>query len=102
MVVDQWYLWTGGGRRPRRDKKLFGYEPELCHLEHSQILNVYNKRNPQKVVWSGTIDIKQMERGDEVLAYGHWVGAVQIGVDRDMWARWFFGGFPATLNIAPH
>jgi len=69
-------------------------------LKDGDELTIYDKADPAKVVWSGTIRLRQhpLFTGS---ARGLWIHADQEGVDREQWAEWFFKEYPATLRPAP-
>jgi hypothetical protein len=69
-------------------------------LKDGDQLTIFDKANPDKVVWRGTIAygpfsiLRQGKRGN-------WIQYDQLGVDRETWARWFMEGNPAVLMAAP-
>lgn len=63
-------------------------------------LTIYSPDNPQQVVWSGTISLRQHPQFTEH-ASGLWIHADQDGVARDTWAKYFFEEYPAKLVPAP-
>ena len=65
-------------------------------LEDGDILVVYSKEDPAQVIWTGTIKLKVYEVFAES-AFGMWIHTDQKGVDREIWTRWFFEEYPATL-----
>lgn len=69
-------------------------------LSDGDQLTIFDKADPTKVVWSGKIQLKQHGLFTEH-ASGMWIHADQVGIKRDVWAKWFFGGNPATLAPAP-
>ncbi|MBR9683493.1 hypothetical protein GOV03_03045 [Candidatus Woesearchaeota archaeon] len=58
-------------------------------------LTIYDSDNKDEV-WSGVINLKHHPLFTED-AFGLWIHADQIGIDRETWAEYFFEGYPATL-----
>ena len=58
-------------------------------------LTIYHPGN-NKEVWSGVIDLKQHDLFSEH-ASGMWIHADQKGIERDVWAEYFFKEYPAKL-----
>jgi hypothetical protein len=75
----------------------WSYEGLHC-LENGDSLTIYSKDNPNWIHWSGTIKLKNHPLFTEH-ASGLWIHADQTGMEREVWAKWFFEGFPATLVI---
>lgn len=65
-------------------------------LEDGDRLTIYSKDNPNEIVWSGVVKLRQYPFFTED-ASGFWIHADQDGVDRETWAQWFFEEHPATL-----
>ena len=59
-------------------------------------LRIFSKEDPREVVWSGKISLQQFPLFTEN-AYGFWIHADQVGIDRPTWSRWFFEQNPAEL-----
>lgn len=68
-------------------------------LKNGDHLTIHSKDNPNQVVWSGNIRLRQYSLFTEH-ASGLWIHADQEGVDRETWARWFLEEYPATLVVA--
>lgn len=68
-------------------------------LKDGDQLTIYSKDDPNKIVWSGTIKLRQYPLFTED-AFGMWIHADQEGVDRKTWAKWFFEEYPAKLIVA--
>ena len=65
-------------------------------LKDGDHLTIYAK-DGSEVVWEGEIKLKEHDLFTED-AFGLWIHADQEGVDRDVWARWFFDHLPAELR----
>lgn len=65
-------------------------------LEDGDCLIIYDKENQNTIIWEGLIRLKQFEAFTES-AYGLWIHADQEGIDREVWAKWFFDQHPACL-----
>ncbi len=63
-------------------------------------LTIYSKENPSEVVWSGIVEQKWHQPFTEATALGLWINSDQVGVEREMWAKWFLEEYPATLILA--
>jgi len=75
----------------------WSYEGLHC-LENGDSLTIYSKENPNEVVWSGVIKLKNFPLFTEH-ASGLWIHADQMGIERETWAKWFFEGNPAILVV---
>ncbi len=64
-------------------------------LKDGDQLTIYHPDNKNEV-WSGVIALKQHPLFTED-ARGLWIHADQIGIDRDVWAEYFFKEYPAKL-----
>ena len=65
-------------------------------LNDGDHLTIYSKDGIE-VVWEGDIKLKEHDLFTED-ALGLWIHADQEGVDREVWARWFFDRLPAELR----
>lgn len=65
-------------------------------LEDGDVLTIYSKEDPTKIVWTGVINLKPCPLFTED-AYGMWIHTDQDGIDRNTWARWFMEERPAKL-----
>ncbi len=77
---------------------LWSYEG-LHILDNGDHLTIYhpeNKEGVQSKVWSGVINLKPYESFTEH-ASGMWIHADQIGIERDVWAKYFLERYPAVL-----
>lgn len=71
----------------------------LYVLKDGDYLKIYSKEDAVKVVvWSGIIKLNQYQLFTEH-AFGWWIHSEQKGIDREKWAKWFFGEYPARLTI---
>lgn len=59
-------------------------------LKNGDKLEVYSRNNPEELVWSGIVDFANDCDGHRY----------QKGLDKRLWARWFFNEYPATLILA--
>lgn len=93
--------WDDGTTELRLSDSLlvssWSYEGLHC-LDNGDQLTIYSKENPEEVVWQGTIRLKQYASFTEH-AFGLWIHADQMGMEREVWAKWFFDQNPATLVI---
>jgi hypothetical protein len=64
-------------------------------LQDGDHLTIYHPGNNREV-WSGVINLKQHDLFTEY-ASGMWIHADQIGIERDVWAEYFFKEYPAKL-----
>lgn len=71
----------------------------LYILKDGDRLTIYSKDEPNKIVWSGTIKLRQYPPFTKD-AFGLRIHAEQEGADRKIWAKWFFEEYPATLIVA--
>ncbi|OGN05888.1 MAG: hypothetical protein A2750_02430 [Candidatus Yanofskybacteria bacterium RIFCSPHIGHO2_01_FULL_45_42] len=65
-------------------------------LEDNDELIIYSKEDPNQIVWSGKIELIRHPLFTES-AREMWIHTDQKGVDREIWARWFFEKYPAKL-----
>lgn len=89
--------------------KLGGHEWKLAYpdgvwsyeglhiLEDDDKMIIFDKGNPEKIVWKGTISLKQLGLFTDD-AFGMWIHSDQIGIEREVWARWFMEEYPAKLE----
>ncbi|MEX2145176.1 MAG: hypothetical protein WD712_02255 [Candidatus Spechtbacterales bacterium] len=77
---------------------IWSYEG-LHVLENDDTLIIYDKQNPDDIVWQGDISLREYDLFTEH-AFGMWIHADQRGVDRETWAMWFFEEYPAKLMKA--
>lgn len=66
-------------------------------LKTGDTLVVYDKIVPERVVWQGDIDLKQLGLFTDD-AFGMWIHADQRGVERETWATMFLREWPAELT----
>ncbi|MFA6603700.1 MAG: hypothetical protein WCT10_02540 [Patescibacteria group bacterium] len=69
-------------------------------LKDGDKLVIFDKTDPSRVLWSGTISLRQYPLFTED-ASGYWIHATQKGIDRQQWAGWFLREYPAELTPAP-
>lgn len=74
--------------------EFWGYEG-LHILQNGDHLTIYHPESNQEV-WSGVINLKQYDLFTEH-ASGMWIHADQIGIEREVWAEYFFNEYPARL-----
>jgi hypothetical protein len=67
----------------------------LYLLKNDDYLTIFD-REKTKVLWSGTIHLKHYPPFQED-AFGWRIHDDQIGVDREVWAKWFMEKHPAKL-----
>ncbi len=93
--------WDDGTTELRLSDSLlvssWSYEGLHC-LENGDHLTIYSNENPEKIVWQGTIRLKQYDSFTEH-AFNFWIHADQVGMERETWAKWFFDGNPAVLVV---
>lgn len=65
-------------------------------LDNGDKLTIFCPNSPNKVIWSGTINLKQYPIFTET-ALDFWIHADQIGIERDTWLMYFFNNYPAEL-----
>src|SRR3989344_1541964 len=65
-------------------------------LENGDRLTIFSPDNPTQVVWFGVISLRQYPPFTENV-FGYWIHADQEGVDREVWATYFFKEYPAEL-----
>ncbi len=65
-------------------------------LKDEDRLTVFSPDDPNLVVWSGTIRLRQHSLFSED-AFGFWIHADQEGVTRNIWATYFLKEYPAEL-----
>lgn len=93
--------WAFQDRRfikpPTETRSYLQYDYKGLHLlGNGDRLVIYDKKDQKNIVWDGVIDLVMHGLFTEH-AQGYWIHADQAGVDRDIWARWFFEEYPATL-----
>ncbi|MDP3640512.1 MAG: hypothetical protein Q8R53_04930 [Nanoarchaeota archaeon] len=66
-------------------------------LQDGDHLTIYHPDN-KKEAWSGVINLKRYDLFTEH-ASGMWIHADQIGIERDVWAEYFFEKYPAKLIL---
>ncbi len=82
-----------------------GYDGLHC-LEYGDYLTVFDPEDPTKIVWKGTIDYDwernrrpyplNPQYGQQEVG-GMWVHGLQVDVEPNDWATWFFKTYPAEL-----
>lgn len=81
---------------PDEEAELYLYEGTHI-LENGDYLKIFDKENPEEVVWEGEISLKQYRPFTENI-FEFWIHADENGVPRKIWARWFMDGYPAELT----
>lgn len=64
-------------------------------LQNGDQLTIYHPDNNQEI-WSGVINLKQYDLFTQT-ASGMWIHADQKGIDREVWAKYFFDQCPVKL-----
>lgn len=73
------------------------YDYEGLHfLENGDLLKIFDKENPETVIWEGEISLIRLPPFTQSV-FDFWIRADQEGVERETWARWFFEEYPAEL-----
>lgn len=85
------------GQHEREIGVLWSYEG-LHILENGDRLTIFSPDNLIEVVWSGTICLHQHPYFTEDV-FGYWIHADQEGIDREVWATYFFKEYPAELIL---
>lgn len=65
-------------------------------LQDGDWLTIHLKENPKGILWSGIIKLKVCPPFTQA-AGEMWIHSEQDNIDRELWARWFMEGYPATL-----
>lgn len=90
--------WEDGQQEQRLSDSLlverWSYDG-LIILQDGDQLTIFDPHSAERL-WQGEIKLKPHKLFSED-ASGFWIHADQIGIDRDEWAKYFFGGYPATL-----
>lgn len=94
-------MGTEGGFWAFQDEKFihsdgFWSYKGLYILENGDKLIIYDKNNPEVVVWLGIISLKKHSVFTEA-ALGMWIHSDQEGISREEWAKFFFEEYPAEL-----
>lgn len=76
-----------GEHEVRIHDELWDYEGFYA-LENGDVLTIYDKNDPSRVVWFGTI---QFDIGI------NYATATQEGIDHETWEEWFIKHYPARL-----
>ena len=66
-------------------------------LKNGDKLTIFSPDNTGQVIWSGTISLKHYPVFTES-AFGFWIHCDQKGIDREIWAKYFFDNYPAELT----
>ena len=69
-------------------------------LQNGDYVTIYHPEN-KKEIWSGKIHLKEYELFTEFVTddgFDYWIHADQLGIDRSVWAEYFFKEFPAKLK----
>jgi len=67
-------------------------------LKNDDFLTIYAK-DEKNIVWEGIVELISYPLFTQN-ASGLWIHADQTGVDRDIWAKWFFDEHPVTIRLA--
>lgn len=66
-------------------------------LQDGDYLKIYDQTDTDQVVWEGIIDLKPYDVFTQEV-YGMWIHTDQKGIDRNVWAKFFFQENPAELT----
>ncbi len=65
-------------------------------LKNGDGLTIYHPQKKDQEVWTGIISLHQHKAFTQA-ASGMWIHADQKGIEREIWAEYFFKGYPARL-----
>lgn len=68
-------------------------------LQNRDHLTIYHPQEEGQEVWKGVINLQQYDLFTQT-AFGFWIHADQKGIEREVWAEYFFKEYPARL--VPH
>lgn len=66
-------------------------------LEDGDQLTIFDKDNPEKILWEGVIKLKRFPVFTEHV-FGLWIHSDQEGVRREIWGIYFMENYPAELK----
>ncbi|HUC94506.1 MAG TPA: hypothetical protein VMR19_00675 [Candidatus Saccharimonadales bacterium] len=66
-------------------------------LRNGDELTIYDKEEPERVIWKGVISLTSFTCFKESV-FNLWIHNDQVGTEREMWAKWFIDGNPAELT----
>lgn len=95
----EFYFETGmeGARFAFHDESHVGYAG-LHILKNGDQLTIYDTFDSSKIVWEGVIKLIEYPPYTESV-FGCWIHSDQIGINREVWARWFIQEYPASLIL---
>lgn len=76
-------------------RQIWSYEGQHI-LEDEDILVICDKENHEQVLWQGDISLIEYELFTEEI-FGLWIHSEQRDVERETWATWFLGEYPAKF-----
>ncbi len=102
---------TEGGLWAFQDKKFIGkptpkfpngqWSYDGLHiLKSGDYLTVFDPKDTEVVIWEGIVSLELYALFTETVD-DLWIHADQIGIDREVWAQWFFDQCPAKLVQGP-
>lgn len=80
------------------DRKRWLYNG-LHILDDGDSLKILSPQNNSEIVWSGIIRLRKYPVFTESV-FNFWIHADQEGIDREVWAEYFFKEYPAELMPA--
>ena|SRR3989338_5750346 len=87
---------------PNKDNLFPRWDYEgLWVLKDGDYLTIYDKCNPNQIVWDGKIKLHNYPAFTES-AHGMWIHSDQKGVNRITWSRWFLEEYPAQFTPDPN
>ncbi len=93
---------------PEEELKKHGFWAGFRMLESGNYLKIFDKEDPKKVIWGGTVNLKSLRSYTKNFpAYNpvnnkvelKWINHEPVGVDLNNWAKWFCEGYPAELTV---
>lgn len=78
------------------NEKNWSYEG-LHILRNGDELTIYDKDEPERVIWKGIISLTSPTCFKESV-FNLWIHNDQVGTERETWAKWFIDGNPAELT----
>jgi len=67
-------------------------------LHDGDKLTIFDKENPDNVLWQGVIELTEQTNFEEDV-FGYWIHNTQKGTDKEQWGRWFINENPAELEL---
>lgn len=66
----------------------------LYFLHNGDRLTILDKKDPEKTLWQGVIDLEPPTEEEELFIHNN-----QSGVDKEKWREWFIEANPARLQF---